>query len=229
MNEGDEIIFEITNKRAIAEDVVLFTLETKGEIGKWIPGQYITLQIPSENTYAPRSFSVASHPIKSPIVEIIVKINKDGGVATEYFRTANKGYVLHGSRPKGNLVLSNTLHPAILIGAGAGVAPLLPMISHILKVEKLPRSITLLFYRIPGNYLEIEHYLSLLHEEQQNFNFFIIENELPCTAFIEKDNVIPIMEFYLCGGKQFVLDMETQLIASGFNSRYIHYEWKVRQ
>lgn len=221
---SDPLLLELTQKRLIAEDVLLCEFSLPGEQGfSFRAGQHIVLNIPNADTVIGRAFSISSHPKRTTSFDLIIKLNGTG-VASNFFQDVQVGHTVTGVGPRGNFMIRTLHKPAVFIAAGVGIAPLFSMIVDILEFERFSEPVRLLFYKQEEGYSEIEAELRRLRETYSNFSFNIVIDERSCTDLLKIEEFSTHPEFYICGGKQFIIDMEGQLVCAGFASETIHYE-----
>jgi len=100
---------------------------------RWVrprPGQHLDVRLTAEDGYqAQRSYSLLSPPQRTGLYELGIERLDDGEVSTWFHDKAQHGETIEVLGPVGgHFVLdeSNT-RPALLIGGGSGVVPLLSM------------------------------------------------------------------------------------------------------
>jgi Na+-transporting NADH:ubiquinone oxidoreductase subunit F len=218
------LLFELIGKRHIAQDVLLCEFQVVGEKSfNFSAGQHVILQIPNAEHPVGRAFSIFSHPRGSASFQIIMRLY-GGGIASNFFQSAEVGHIVQGFGPRGDFVLRSIDQPIVCIGAGAGIAPLHSMIVDLLELRNFSENLHLLFYKKEGDYDEIEKQLRKREADFFNFQTHFIADERPCVNILERD-IFPVHpEFYLCGGKEFVNTMEQQLVKAGFDQNMIYYE-----
>lgn len=95
-----------------------------------LPGQHYVLRLTAEDGYtAARSYSVASPP-SDPEVELLVERLDDGEVSTFLAEVVQVGDVLEVRGPIGGWFVWDGRTPALGIGGGTGVVPLVAMLRH---------------------------------------------------------------------------------------------------
>jgi ferredoxin-NADP reductase len=110
-----------------------------GEKLTFIPGQFINLYFPGTEKRQQRSYSIASIPGNTDLVEIAIAY-VEGGLASETLWKMQPGDVLPAAGPVGRLVLKAEEQPKryILVGTGTGIAPyrsMLPDLKHRLATD----------------------------------------------------------------------------------------------
>jgi ferredoxin-NADP reductase len=96
-----------------------------------VPGQHYILRLSAPDGYtATRSYSVASAPDGSADIELTVERLPDGEVSTFLHDEAVVGDELEVRGPIGGWFIWTADRPALLIGGGSGVVPLMAMLRY---------------------------------------------------------------------------------------------------
>ncbi|RTL47792.1 MAG: FAD-dependent oxidoreductase [Sphingobacteriales bacterium] len=206
----------------------------------FIPGQFVTLDLPihEQKNKRWRSYSIASAPNDTNIIELII-VFLEGGAGTNYlFNEATVGteFMLRG--PQGKFTLPGKIEKDIfLICTGTGIAPFRSMIQY-LHQHKIPhQNIHLIFgcrKKTDGLYLNELRKLSM-HEPGFQFHAcFSREDDLTeegCyTGYVHSvyeqllTNEKPPAAFYLCGWKNMIDEAKERIIALGYDRKDIHLE-----
>ncbi|HVY80173.1 MAG TPA: 2Fe-2S iron-sulfur cluster-binding protein [Steroidobacteraceae bacterium] len=93
-------------------------------------GQYLDVLLEGGRR---RSFSIASPPHDSDLVELHVRRVPGGGFTEAVFTTLHEGSLLRIEGPLGQFVYRERSAPALLIAGGTGFAPLKSMLRHALE------------------------------------------------------------------------------------------------
>jgi CDP-4-dehydro-6-deoxyglucose reductase len=93
-------------------------------------GQYLDVLLEGGRR---RSFSIASPPHDSELVELHVRRVLGGGFTEAVFTTLHEGSLLRIEGPLGQFVYRERSAPALLIAGGTGFAPLKSMLRHALE------------------------------------------------------------------------------------------------
>jgi ferredoxin-NADP reductase len=119
-----------------------------------LPGQHYVVRLTAEDGYrAQRSYSVASPP-SEPQVELFVERLDDGEVSGYLADVVESGDVLEVRGPIGGWFVWDGGSPALLVGGGSGVVPLVAMLrtardlgrTDLLRIAVSARTRTLLPY-----------------------------------------------------------------------------------
>ena len=93
-----------------------------------LPGQHYVIRLRAEDGYtASRSYSLASAP-SSPLVELYIDRLPDGEVSTYLADVVEPGDTLEVRGPIGGWFVWNADQPALALGGGSGVVPLVSML-----------------------------------------------------------------------------------------------------
>ncbi len=115
----------------LAPDVMQVFLRLPAvEALKFQPGQYLDILLDRGRR---RSFSIASPPHDSELLELHVRRVPGGGFTEGLFSTSPAGSLLRIEGPIGQFVYQESSSPLLMIAGGTGFAPLKSMLRHILE------------------------------------------------------------------------------------------------
>src|SRR5215210_1133922 len=100
----------------------------------FIPGQFVTLDLPihEKKNKRWRSYSIASSPDGTNVIELVIVLLEGGAGTTYLFNHVIEGSEVSLRGPQGVFVLPQSLDKDIfLICTGTGVAPFRSMLQHI--------------------------------------------------------------------------------------------------
>lgn len=109
-----------------------FVPEDDGTLMAFLPGQYISIRIPSFPYSMVRNYSLSSSTTSS-MYRITVKMEKGGEVSSYLHNNTKEGDCFEIGVPCGDFVAENEEFPIVLIGAGIGITPLLSMLAQAAK------------------------------------------------------------------------------------------------
>ena len=96
-----------------------------------VPGQHMVVRLTAPDGYtASRSYSIASAPGDGSEVELMVEKLDDGEVSGYLHDELRAGDSLEVRGPFGGWFVWNGREPALLVGGGSGVVPLMSMLRH---------------------------------------------------------------------------------------------------
>ncbi len=225
-----EIVNETSNTKR-------FYLEVQAQtVFDFKPGQFITLDLPihEKKNKRLRSYSIASAPNGTNIIELVIVL-MPGGLGTTYlFNEVQVGSIIPFRGALGHFLLPET-NPVDLyfICTGTGIAPFRSMIHYLIHTGNIHnQNITLisgvrtqadLLYHKEMQELAAQHnwlrYLPTLSREQWS----------GATGYVHKQYQLhaqqkPAAEFMLCGWRNMVDEARTTIEQMGINKKQIHFE-----
>ncbi|MEU6841549.1 ferredoxin reductase [Streptomyces sp. NPDC046716] len=121
---------EITGIRRETPHVSTFRFAVPGWQGH-LPGQHLILRLTAEDGYtAQRHYSLASPPDDTGHIELTLDHVDDGEVSGHLHTVARVGDTVEVRGPLSGFFAWPGDRPALLIGAGSGVVPLMSMLRH---------------------------------------------------------------------------------------------------
>lgn len=220
-----------TVKRFFLEVQELTTFEFKA-------GQFITFDLPigEKRLQRWRSYSIASPPTDSNILELCI-VKLEGGLGTNYlFEQATIGTFLKFKGPDGTFCLpENVDKNIVMICTGTGVAPFRSMLLDIFQHNKKHENLHLIFgCRYEKDILYNDEFQSLV-SKNESFSYDIAlsreVNENFYTGYLHqiylekyKDDTENTI-FYICGWSKMIDETVSNLINKlGCEKKQIIYE-----
>ncbi len=122
----------VARKQLLGPDVMALYLQLPAiETFHFLPGQYLDFMLPGERR---RSFSIASPPHDSSLIELHVRRAPGGEFTQRVFTELKEKSLLRIEGPLGQFCYRHdAAAPALLIGGGTGFAPLKSIIRHVLE------------------------------------------------------------------------------------------------
>ena len=221
--------------------VELVFLDEQNRIQNFWPGQFITLLLNIEGKSIRRSYSICSVPEDLPRIAVCVK-KVEGGLASHFLNNQlHEGDRLEVLEPYGNFSLnykSAGLSDLVLVGAGSGITPLLSMLKSALAHAQ--NRVCLIYgSRTYKDILFINEIDSLRAHYPDRFrvaHFLSREPYDGCrTGRIATENIMQTIgswsdlniqeaNFYLCGPKGMMDEVEVGLKAHQIDSNRVHRE-----
>jgi ferredoxin-NADP reductase len=116
------------------------------------PGQHFVVRLTAPDGYtASRSYSVASAPDETNEIELTVERLEDGEVSTFLHDIVEVGDELEVRGPIGGWFVWDGQEPALLVGGGSGVVPLMAMLRHARKTGQADRVRLVVSVRSPDD------------------------------------------------------------------------------
>jgi CDP-4-dehydro-6-deoxyglucose reductase len=202
------------------------------------PGQFVTLDLPihEKTNKRWRSYSIASAPDGSNIIELVIVL-LEGGLGTTYlFNEIKVGSNITLRGPVGVFTLPETLDKDLyLICTGTGIAPFRSMVHWIHQQKIAHKNIHLIFgcRKLTDQLYGAE--LKALEPLENNFYYhpvFSREDAVPDGAYsgyvhAVYEQLLAVKnpsQFYLCGWKNMIDEAKQRIMAAGYDKKDIHLE-----
>ncbi len=108
------------------------------ELPMWmphLPGQHYDVRLTAPDGYrAQRSYSVASSPLDQGTIELTIDLLADGEVSPYFHEVVLEGDQVEVRGPFASYFVWRGESPALLVGGGSGVVPLMAMLRHRRRV-----------------------------------------------------------------------------------------------
>lgn len=96
-----------------------------------LPGQHYDVRLTAADGYvAQRSYSVASSPLEAGVIELTIDRLDDGEVSTYFHDVVVAGDQVEVRGPFASYFVWRGERPALLVGGGSGVVPLMAILRH---------------------------------------------------------------------------------------------------
>jgi len=194
-------------------------------------GQYVSIQVDDQGTR--RSYSICSTPDIKHGFELLLDLEPQG-VGSKFFQNLQFGQEISLLGPLGNFTLANQGEDAlVLVATGSGVAPFRSMILDLLQVKKDPRPIILYWGLRYAQQMFWQDEFEELAQNFANFKFHPVlsrpsEEWILCsgrvTDCLSVHSLPENAGYYLCGGKQMVLDCISMLQSLSVKPENVHHE-----
>jgi ferredoxin-NADP reductase len=199
------------------------------------PGQFVTLDLPihEKKNKRWRSYSIASAPNESNIIELVIEL-VNGGLGTTYlWEKVHMGDELKLRGPAGVFVLHESVaRDCFMICTGTGIAPFRSMIQHIANTKNTTNEIYLIVGARSKEELLYFNEMTALQTSMPNFHYIptLSREEWkghtghvhPIYKEYAKDK--PDAEFFLCGWKEMIDEAKQHLLEMGYDKKQIHLE-----
>ncbi len=217
-----------------------FWIEVQGTDNfKFEAGQFITLDLPihEQKNKRWRSYSIASAPDGTNVVEIIIVL-LEGGLGTTYlFNNVSVGSELPLRGPQGNFTLPDIIDKYLyFICTGTGIAPFRAMSTFIHQQKIAHQNIHLIFGCRKFQDALYPAELKALQTKELNFFYHpAFSREEVVAEGQYKGYVHQVYEqllstekraahFYLCGWKNMIDEAKQRILALGYDKKDIHLE-----
>ena len=207
------------------------------------PGQFVTLDLPihEQKNRRWRSYSIASHPDGTNIIELVIVL-LEGGLGTHYlFNHVETGTEVLLRGPQGIFTLPPVIDKDLFfICTGTGIAPFRSMVHsmiHYINLHNIEhKNIYLIFgcrklcdslysdeLKELSGVMENFYYLPTYSREDKENNA-IKHGYVHAIYQNITDAEKPDAHFYLCGWKNMIDDAKQNILTMGYNKKNIHLE-----
>lgn len=218
------------------------------------PGQFVTLDLPIHEKPSKRwrSYSIASWPNGTNVIELVIVLLEGGAGTTWLFNEVREGSELVLRGPQGVFVLPEVIEKDLFfVCTGTGIAPFRAMSHHILNHNVPHRDIYLIFGcrkfsdclygpELTGLAAKVDsfHYIPTFSREEAGAavagmdmafrtGYVHAVYEEICrrnTGALPDGNGPYPAAFYLCGWKNMIDEAKQRIQALGFDRKAIHQE-----
>ncbi len=205
-----------------------------------LPGQHIDVQLTAADGYrAHRSYSVASPPSDTGVLELVIERLNDGELSTYFHDSAAPGDTVEIRGPFAEHFVWRTAEPGpvFLAAGGSGVAPFLSMVRERAHLEHPPAMVLLYSARTWDDVIYREELLA--HERAQHglqLAFCLTRDAARRAADfsrrVDRDIIAavrarlsePPRQSFICGANSFVRTVADLLVEAGLPSPSIRTE-----
>lgn len=204
----------------------------------FMPGQFVTLDLPihEKKNKRWRSYSIASTPDDSNVIELVIVL-LEGGLGTTYlFNEVKEGSELLLRGPQGVFTLPQQLDRELfLICTGTGVAPFRSMLHYIHRHNVEHQNIYLIFGTRQKTDCLYYAELDELQHQLPSYTYIPTFSREAEDAGVRRGYVHTVYEelvadkkqpayFYLCGWKNMIDEAKQRLLNIGYDRKDIHLE-----
>jgi ferredoxin-NADP reductase len=143
---------QVTYREVAAPGVVTVYIVlpgTRQSPAPYLPGQFVTLALPTPRETLYRSYSLCGDGDGSEPWSLTIKRLEQGAVSTYFYKHVAQGTLLYSSLPRGTFTLPAQVHPElslVMIAAGSGVTPIMGMLRYVDRLPPEERPLVHLHY-----------------------------------------------------------------------------------
>ncbi|MGE5335486.1 MAG: 2Fe-2S iron-sulfur cluster-binding protein [Nitrososphaerota archaeon] len=227
---------QVIARDVIAPDVVSVQIVLPGTTqapAPYLPGQFVTLALPTPRETLYRSYSLCGDGDPSRPWELTIKRMQLGAVSNYFYQSVQQGTLLYASLPRGTFTLPGRLTPDsafVFIATGSGITPLMGMLRAIRRMPPEDRPLVQLHYAsrteddiiyrdeladmdLDRTWLRQRHYIS-----SEGYRMSVDEILDYAGPMAERAH------WYMCGADNLKKELQTELEAIGVPVRQIHTE-----
>ncbi len=199
----------------------------------YLPGQFVTLALPTPRETLYRSYSLCGSGDPSEPWELTIKHMEMGAVSTYFFNSVFEGTLLYASLPRGTFTLPSRLRSDmrfVFIAAGSGITPIMGMLRAIANMPSNDRPLVQLHYASKSPQEII--FGRELHEMDPGqtwllqYHYLSSErNRMTSEAIVARaGKAAAKARWYMCGPESLKQDLQTWLTRRGVPANQVHSE-----
>ncbi len=229
----------VTKVRVASDRVKLFTLEVPTG-GNFKAGQHYDVRLTAPDGYqAQRSYSLASSPGNTNLIEIAIELIDDGEVSSYFHDSVEPGEMIEIRGPIGGHFTWEPSHTksSIFVAGGSGIAPIISMLRHRFTVKNNAPALLLFSVRTEDDILYREE-LERMSDNDPSLHVVTTitrgtsKDWIGNTRRIDQGMIDSALvntgvkpeSAYVCGGSGFVESIADILLDVGLDFNQIHIE-----
>lgn len=235
--DGTEML-ECVTVTPEAPNVASFCFQSPtGALFSFVPGQFLTLELPVEGESLYRTFTISSSPSRPMSISVTVKA-QPGSRGTRWMLDHLKpGMKIKSTAPAG--IFSSHRHPAdkyLFISAGSGITPMMSMTTWMFDLGRPADVVFVNCARRPSDIIfrqRLEHMASRFPEIDLKFVVEGTDRFSPWTGYQGTFNQLMLglmapdyleREVFCCGPEPFMQAVREALAGLGFDMTHYHQE-----
>jgi ferredoxin-NADP reductase len=229
----------LTGHKPLTQNVFELTFQTEDPNFTYKAGQFVTIKVPqpANKSIVMRSYSISSKPDTGKF-QLCIKLIEDGKGST-YLNSLKTGEEIEFLGPLGHFIFKTPPdHTTLLIGTGAGLAPLKSILEEQLPLNPNQKFHLFFGVRLIKDLFYQEEFFALA-QKHPNFSYTatLSRPESPdwvaqggkegrVTAHLEKitPENLQNTQVYICGLKEMVLEVQKILQQKGLPKETISFE-----
>ncbi|MBS1777520.1 MAG: FAD-dependent oxidoreductase [Bacteroidetes bacterium] len=199
------------------------------------PGQFVTLDLPihEQRNKRWRSYSIASAPDNSNLIELIIVLVENGAGSGYLFHEVSEGTNLTLRGPQGVFTLPDPIEKDLFfICTGTGIAPFRSMLLHILNQKIAHQNIHLIFgTRTQQDLLYADEMRQLMQQTENLFYHPTLSREhwaghqgYVHSVYEALCTNRPPAQFLLCGWRNMIDEAKERILKMGYDKKDILLE-----
>ncbi len=200
------------------------------------PGQFVQLDLPIESKIKTRSYSVASAPEGTNVLELVISLNEQGLGTPYLFNEIKVGSKLPLSQPAGKFMKPPVQSDIdiCMVCTGTGIAPFRSFLRDLIHKNTPHKNIDLIFGTRYEKDVLYRDEMEALTQTMPNFTFTTVVSREENPIFSKKGYVHQVYQelyadkhpanFYLCGWKVMIKEAIQNLQDMGYDKKAIKFE-----
>jgi ferredoxin-NADP reductase len=227
---------QVIERVEIAPDVVTVYIVlpgTRQAPAPYLPGQFVTLALPTGDDTLYRSYSLCGDGSMDRPWELTIKRVNEGAVSSYFYEHVDRGTLLYASIPRGTFTLPADLSPEqvlTFVAVGSGITPIRGMLRAIANLPPQERPLAQLFYasRTRDDVIYGDELLELDPDSTWLRQLWYLSAEgyrLSVEEMLARAGRTAVRShWYICGPDALKRELQTELEALGLPSTRYHAE-----
>ncbi len=227
---------QVVGREEIAPDTVSLLLVlpgTRQAPAPYLPGQFVTLALPTKRETLYRSYSLCGDGSPDQPWELTIKRMERGAVSTYFYEEVDVGTLLYASLPRGTFTLPANVGPEmtlIMIAMGSGITPIMGMLRALANMPSGSQPATQLHYasRSPEEIIFGDELYDMDPDQfwlRQRHYLSSDGNRMSVDAILSRAGARAAKAYwYVCGADSLKRDLHKQLTKMKVPEAQIHSE-----
>ncbi|HZC05644.1 MAG TPA: 2Fe-2S iron-sulfur cluster-binding protein [Ktedonobacterales bacterium] len=227
---------QVIHREVIAPDVVSVFIVLPGARqapAPYLPGQFVTLALPTPRETLYRSYSLCGDGDMSRPWELTIKRMEMGAVSTYFYDSVQRGTLLYSSLPRGTFTMPARVGPKtplVMVALGSGITPIMGMLRAVNRMPADEQPPVHLHYASRSADVEIfGDELEMMDREQRWLSQWAYYSEqgarlTPEVVMARSGRVARRAHWYMCGPESVKQNLQASLDHLGVARSLIHSE-----
>ncbi len=227
---------QVVRRDVIAPDVVSVEIVlpgTRQAPAPYLPGQFVTLALPTSRDTLYRSYSLCGDGDGSLPWQLTIKRVDMGAVSSYFYQHVEVGTLLYASLPRGTFTLPAHLRPEmclVMVAAGSGITPIMGMLRAIDRLPPDERPLAQLHYasRSPNEIIFGDELYDMDRDSTWLRQWHYLSSEgkrMTADAIVARAGAMGRKaHWYMCGPDALKNDLQKELRAMGVPAERVHSE-----
>lgn len=227
---------QVIHRQVVAPEVVTVFIVlpgTRQAPAPYLPGQFVTLALPTPRDTLYRSYSLCGDGDMARPWELTIKRMEMGAVSTFFYDSVQPGTLLYASMPRGTFTLpahAGPETPLVMVALGSGITPIMGMLRAINQMPPDEQPLVHLHYASRSPDVEIfGDELAAMDPHQtwlRQWLYYSVDGDrlTPDTVVARSGSAGRRAHWYMCGPESLKQELQTRLDRVGVPRNQSHSE-----